>query len=358
MSCSNCYNGCTEIVSDKCVKYTGVDVPILEIKTGDSLSYVEQALIQFLVSTLDGSGIKITIPQSAYCDVVTKYLPTCGDITVVTLFEALVKSACDLQEQITTIDETIGEINADYDVDCLTGVEATSGTHDVLQAVITKLCELGVDLTALTIDLETNYVKLADLDALIAAYLSSIGETGTKYYTKMVPYTAVEYYGSLTGNFDGTGAGIGDWEKIYLCNGQNNTPDKRGRVPVGATTTPGTLPMDADVIPGGFNPTYALNTKAGTNSVTLNVNQMPSHTHVPNLVIIPNPHNHSLNNGGAAQGGGADPTQAIMRTSPGGTFTTGPEILTIAGNLSDTGGGLPHANNQPALACYYIMYIP
>ncbi|BCU97892.1 MAG: hypothetical protein CM15mV19_1420 [uncultured marine virus] len=46
-NCSNCYNGCTEITSDKCVKYTGVDVPILGIKNGDSLSYVEQALITF-----------------------------------------------------------------------------------------------------------------------------------------------------------------------------------------------------------------------------------------------------------------------------------------------------------------------
>ena len=56
-NCSNCYNGCTEITSDKCVKYTGVDVPVLGIQKGDSLSYVEQALITFLSSTLDGTGI-------------------------------------------------------------------------------------------------------------------------------------------------------------------------------------------------------------------------------------------------------------------------------------------------------------
>ena len=56
-NCSNCYNGCTEIVSDRCVKYTGIDVPVLGIQTGDSLSFVEQALITFLTSTLDGTGI-------------------------------------------------------------------------------------------------------------------------------------------------------------------------------------------------------------------------------------------------------------------------------------------------------------
>lgn len=45
--CSNCYNGCAEITSDQCIRYTGIDVPVLGIKTGDSLSYVEQALITF-----------------------------------------------------------------------------------------------------------------------------------------------------------------------------------------------------------------------------------------------------------------------------------------------------------------------
>ena len=66
-NCSNCYNGCTEITSDKCVKYTGVDVPILGIKTGDSLSFVEQALITFLGSTLDGTGIQPVVPPSDIC---------------------------------------------------------------------------------------------------------------------------------------------------------------------------------------------------------------------------------------------------------------------------------------------------
>ena len=62
---SNCYNGCTEIVSDRCIKYTGIDVPVLGIQTVDSLSYIEQSLITFLTSTLDGTGIKPVIdPQT------------------------------------------------------------------------------------------------------------------------------------------------------------------------------------------------------------------------------------------------------------------------------------------------------
>src|SRR5690348_12556031 len=98
-NCSNCYNGCTEIASDKCVKYTGVDVPVLGIVKGDSLSYVEQALITFLTATLNGSGITIEIDAEDYCNVVTQYLQECETVTALDLFKALVKAACSLQSQ-------------------------------------------------------------------------------------------------------------------------------------------------------------------------------------------------------------------------------------------------------------------
>ena len=42
MSCSNCFNGCAEITSDKCVKYTGADIPALGISYGDTLLHVEE----------------------------------------------------------------------------------------------------------------------------------------------------------------------------------------------------------------------------------------------------------------------------------------------------------------------------
>src|SRR6478752_718060 len=97
VNCSNCYNGCAEIVSDKCVKYTGVDVPLLEIETGDSLSYVTQSLVTFITSTLDGSGIQITLEDEDYCELVSQYLQECETVTALDLFRALVKAACDLQ---------------------------------------------------------------------------------------------------------------------------------------------------------------------------------------------------------------------------------------------------------------------
>lgn len=225
MSCESCYNGCVEIVADKCVKYTGIDSIPLGIETGDTLFSVEEILITNVVSFLDGTGIDITIDPMAYCALVEAYLPE-GTPNLVEVLTAIVKAACDLQAQVTVIDGTLATLNADYTIGCLSGVTASSDTHAIVQAIITKLCATSDALAALTVDVNTNYVKLADLNALIAAYIA--GEGGSsQQYAKMVPYTVLEYYGPLT-NFDGTGAGISSlgWDKIYLCNGNNGTPDK------------------------------------------------------------------------------------------------------------------------------------
>jgi microcystin-dependent protein len=365
MACSNCFNGCTEIVSDQCVKYTGIDVPVLGIKKGDSLSYVEQALITFLTSTLDGTGIKITIPETTtICTLVQQYLPTCGDLTAVDLFNALIQAACDLQEQINATNDRIDIIEAPYGTGCFTDIDSNSNTHEVVQAIITKVCGIESDLSTLIINLDT-YVKKSELCALVTVCIEqNNGGSAGKYYTKMVPNTVVEYYGDLV-YFDSTGAGYGDWEKIYLCNGENGTPDKRGRVPVGATSMPSPSPMDTAVAPGGFNPTYNLRTKAGSNSVTLSKPQMPSHTHTA-TVIINDPghfHKYTLTNvvpvsDDTAEG--SHPTQTP--NVPTSTDVTGLKGTGVGQNVfvtnAEEGGGLPHANNQPAIACYYIMYKP
>ena len=361
MSCSNCYNGCTEIVSDKCVRYTGIDVPVLGIKTGDSLSYVEQALIEFLTSTLDGSGIIPIIDPDIICTVVKDYLPTCGDISVNELFTALIKSACHLQEEIGAINSTLDVLNGDYTIGCLTGVTSSSDTHAIVQAVITKLCATDAALTALALTVATEYVRLDQLDALIQAYLDSIAPSD-RYYNRMVPYSVVEYYGSLSG-FDLNGVGSGQWEKIYLCNGLNGTPDKRGRSPIGATQGVGGGAFSPVVDPALGNPTYALKTPNGANTVTLTLNQLAPHTHTTTTSVDPITHQHSITTypatGGTSVGvvgtvaGGTSGTSAL--TSLNATGLSGSTIHTT---VNSAGGGLSHNNIHPVLSCYYIMYIP
>lgn len=183
MSCTNCYNGCVEITADKCVKYTGLDSIPLGITSGDSLLIVEEALISNVVSFLDGTGIDITISPEDYCALVTSYLPEGTVFTAVELFRALVKAACDLQTQVTAVAADIATLNSDYTVDCLSGVTSSSDTHAIVQAIINKVCATDVDLAALALDVDTNYVKLADLNTLIASYQASLPGLAAKNMT-------------------------------------------------------------------------------------------------------------------------------------------------------------------------------
>ena len=377
MSCSNCppeacYNGCVEIVSDQCVRYTGDDVPALGIQTNDSLFTIENILIDKVVSFLDGTGIDITINPLYYCELVEQYLPE-GTPNLVEVLSALVRAACELQTQVDAIDGTLAILNADYDVDCLSGVTDSSDTHAVLQAVITKLCVVEADLAALTLDLDTNYVKLADLDALIAAYLASQAGGTTQQSAKMIPFVAYEYYGSLS-NFDGTGAGIpaNGFNKVYLCNGLNGTPDKRGRVAVGAIANvpPVGIGLDPAVDPAfAGNPNYALSGTAGANSIVLVPSQLPAHSHnaLGTAIVTLNDPGHSHYVGNTPEGWSSSGSIGIVDRTPTNvqttTATTGITVTSNAANnvsitVEPTGDDVAHSNIQPVIAAYYIMYIP
>ena len=357
----DCYNGCVQTTTDQCVRYTGNEAPVLGIATGDPLLTVEQALIDYVISFLNGTGIIITVNPAYYCELVSQYLGE-NDPSAAELFGALVRAACDLQTQIDTIDGTLATLNANYTIDCLEGVTASSDTHDVLQAVINKVCATSLALDALALDVDTNYVKLADLNSLIEAYISGTGGS-IQNYTKMVPYTAVEYYGPLT-NFDGTGAGINalGWDKIYLCNGLNSTPDKRGRVAVGAIVDVpgGPLNVAVDPIYTG-NPLYEVYDVLGANTVALATSNIPSHTHVATATSTVTDPGHSHFISYLDKGNPGDGTSTIDVSGPS-TVTTSTALtnITVSTAVSNSyiGDGVAHANIQPVLACYYIMYIP
>lgn len=396
MSCSNCppeacYNGCVDIVSDQCVRYTGLDSVPLNITYGDNIQVVIQNVIDNLVPLLDGTGDKITIASGIRCAILNGYLPSPVDEdqwTSEQLFQALVKVVCDLQDQITAIDAEIATLNADYNIDCLNDVTSSSNTHDVVQAIISKLCETVASLAALELDVATNYVKLADLDALIAAYLAAhSGGSSNQQYLKMVPYVAYEYYGSLD-NFDGTGAGLNSagFYKVYLCNGLNGTPDKRGRVAVGAidSVPPIGVGLDSAVNPAiAGNPNYALLDTDGANTITLITAQLPSHTHANTVSAsgTVGDHTHILMGGGGNGSTGPVPNSTQVpasSNSDGGnlgytmnvanvqTHNSGITSASGAGSVSLTvditnaaaGSGDSHSNIQPVIAAYYIMYIP
>jgi microcystin-dependent protein len=367
MSCSNCYNGCPQIISDQCVKYTGIDIPVLGIKKGDSLSYVEQAIITFLTSTLDGTGIKPNIDEAIICQIVSKNLPTCGDLTVVDFLKALIQAVCELKTLVDGIAPNVEEINdfiasleAAYNIndDCLTiitpDLTSTSGTHAILQAVIDRLCNF------IAIEAPGTYVRSDTIDEIIQSYLAGL-PGASKYYTKMIPFVAVPFFPTpaIQAKFNGTGAGQDEWEKVYYCNGQSvggyQTPDFRGRVPVGVTTGMGGATLSPIVSPGGLNPDYQLRTNAGANGITLSESQMPRHTHEAISVVSPNPHNHSYSKpklkDNADNSGVPDYVDQESANTSGVT-------LTVETTLNQKGNNEAHSNVQPGIGCYYIMYIP
>lgn len=373
MSCSNCFNGCAEIMSDKCVKYTGADIPALGISYGDTLLHVEEQLAKFIISTLDGTGIVINVPPSVICDLIKKHLPTCPSYQLDELIITIIKAVCDLQEQVTVVKNALDALNADYVIGCLTGVTPSSDTHQIVQAIITRLCAVSDSLAALIIDVNKNYVKQSEINTYIATYLATVAPAN-KAYTKMVPYSPIPYFGALSGyptasdSLSTTGQGTGYWEKVYMCNGTNSIPDLRGRTIVGAIVgMAGTASLDAEVNPSNpLNPNYTNGTKAGNNYITLTTNQLPSHNHT--ATITDPGHKHPI-----AQfysrpiNYGSENSTPVLQKEPGANSTlvtptvdnTATTAVTgISASISNTGGGLPHANNQPAMGMYYIVYIP
>lgn len=369
MSCNNCFNGCAETISDQCIKYTGADVPELNITHGDSALSVINSITQYLTPVLDGSGIKPNVLPENFCELVSQYLPSCTQCNGFTLNEiltAIVHAVCNLQEQIDGINTTLNTLNADYTIECLTGVTTHSDTHDIVQAVINKLCTLNDEFNTLVSSLPDTYVPYEStpghpgINDLIQEYIDTHVITNL-YKDRMIPYAAVPWFGNKDAYFPG-GVGVGQYEQIYLCTGINGTPDLRGFTLVG-TTDMSTAPFNNDVntnpaISG--NPTINLKDTLGSNVVTLTSNQIPAHTHPAVTQVNQTPHAHNTPNVVKANGpyhlkyvGDDFAMDIVGYTDPANANID--VVTTIQNNVTTNS---PHNNIQPSYGCYYIMYIP
>src|SRR4029453_12176523 len=110
-------------------------------------------------------------------------------------------------------------------------------------------------------------------------------------------------------------------------------PDLQGRIPMHAGT-------------GSDGITYQLGEKGGVETVTLSVNKILAHNHIPvasaNAGTVPNP-------GGAifAAGGGGEQMYSTPPNPPGGTLN--------ANGILPTGGSQPHENVAPYLCVNFIL---
>lgn len=109
-------------------------------------------------------------------------------------------------------------------------------------------------------------------------------------------------------------------------------PDLQGRIPIHQGTLGGN--------------TYTIAEKAGTETETLTVNQLPSHTHVP----IANTTAGTLSNPGGATWSGAGTGEQIYSQPPNPPAST----MNVQGILP-TGGSQPHDNMAPFLVISFII---
>lgn len=377
--CTNCFSGCVSTTSDKCVKYTGASIAFLNINTGDSLESVEKAITDYLTTVLSGVGITPSIDSQYICDIVSQYLPCaeCGTPTLVDILVATIRSICTLQNEIENNRQAINDIEASYDVGCLE-ISPNAGTHIVLEAAITALCQTITDVGEIFNLLET-YVKITDIDTYIQNYVNTTS-SDSKMYNKMVPYVIYPFYptAAVMANFGFGGVGTGDWEKIYICNGYNGlTPDLKGRSLIGTTDVGGATPHP-DVDTNNGNPTYNLGTTNGKNYIPLSADQIPSHSHVATASVNDPGHgtkidvyfaSHSVNwdEGGAPNHYPAVRIESAISSSQGDPYdgpyeTTSAKLaktgITVSVSNAENEGGQSHPNVHPVYAVYYIMYIP
>jgi len=357
MSCTDCFNGCGTPVPDTCVRYTGADIPLLGVETGDPLSKLEEEIVNKLVEYSTGQGITLS-DLTIDCDFIKDLLGCCEDKTLVNVIQALITASCTLKELVDALDAIVNTAFV-FDTSCLTGLPVNPTRDDILQALLVKVCSMSTTLDTIAGD----YVRATDLDSLISQYLATNTNT-TQQSSKMVPFVAYEYYGPLS-NFDGSGAGLSasGFNRVFICNGSNGTPDKRGRVAVGAVQNVPGGALDSAVdpsLPANVGTGYVLNQKFGQSFVSLNITQLPAHTHAVNDPGHIHPFarfwSRAINYGN----GNSVP---VLQIQQGNNLVqpTGDNSSTIAVTgitIGSTGGGTAHENRQPSIAANFIMYIP
>lgn len=339
MACKDCYTGCGQIYSDKCIKYTGPEIPLLGICTGDSLSAFEASVVEKLESLVDGTGIDLS-SVTLDCAFISNILGS-QDKDLVNVLQTLISASCTLRELVQDIQDEINTTYS-YDFKCVT-VGGTQSTADIIQGIINKLCALNTSVTTI----QSDFVTKAGLCTAVQACLTS---ATADFSSRMVPYSILPYYGSLT-NFDSSGKGLSanGFNKIYLCNGNNGTPDLRGATLIGATAgVPGAAyPQITDPTITGINP--AKGELLGETKHTLIVEEMPTHSHTVN-----DPgHSHKFDGlKNAGHPGGSSQTNlrdySLLDTQSSQTGIS----------INSTGNSQPHNNIQPSKAVHFIIFLP
>jgi microcystin-dependent protein len=349
MACIDCLDNCTDPnLSDKCVKSTLEDNETIGICEDASLFTNMTAIVEYLGTLINGTGISLS--GLTGCSYISPSSTALSDIV-----QALYDAVCGLK---TTTDSLQDQITPaiSFNTDCLEGLPASPSRDQILQATLSKVCDIDGRLE----DVEADYVRSADLCGLIQDCIAGTPSSVTQEYTKMPKYVALPYHGPLSA-FDSQGAGLSSagYEKVYLCLGQVvnsfTLPDYRGRSPIGVNAgLPGGA-MDSAVNPANIaNAGYSISTgaKKGAYTHTITATESNPHTHVVNDPGHAHTYNtFDTNNGGSLPNGFATNHSTHYTTPVTSSATTG---ITI----SSSGGGQAHNNTHPVIGAVFIIYIP
>lgn len=339
-----------EVTSSSCVVYAGNNATVtsLPINQGDGLTSVVSNLITAINNVSSGSALFLDGYQSCSSsnplDSNLSIYPQ--PYSIVNFAKAVSQAFCSVQSQINTLtSNSILSAFSNLNLSCLQGVTNTSAPSAIIQSIINQLCQNTTTITGLS-------SQVASLQNQVNT-LSNNKPTFTPA-DLMPPYVPMPYIGPLS-NFDSTGKGLASagYDKVYIMNGQNGTPDWRGYSPIGATA----------LVPGGTldsrvsSLSLAPGQKAGEVYHQLTTAEMPSHTHAVN----DNGHTHNLTFINMIHSNitgstlvptlGNNPASPITLTNVVNTALTG---ITIG----STGGGVPHNTLHPVVGVVWIVKIP
>ncbi|MCU0571899.1 MAG: hypothetical protein MUC41_02790 [Syntrophobacteraceae bacterium] len=158
----------------------------------------------------------------------------------------------------------------------------------------------------------------------------------------MLPPGAIAmFYGDLNASFDNEGMGRKQtpYEGWQLCNGNNQSPDLRDRFVVAAGSS------------------YEMGATGGLPSVTLTVDQMPTHDHGGRVEsrTTPTGTERPLTIDNVARKAGLV-TATTPARGPAADFPAHDHAVSIS--INNQGGGQAHENRPPFFALAFIMRLP
>lgn len=288
-------DGCVSLTSDRCVVYTGPDIPILGICNGDRLSEIEDVILSKLQSYANGEGV-ILSNVTANCDFVKNSLVD-KDKDLASLIQVLFDQNCSLYSLFKSL-ENKKENPYPFDIKCLAAPSSPS-RDEVIQSLINKVCELNETVEKLLNPDEEDEDTGNSLKDTVEDIVGNFMRSNISSCSKSIEYSGWGKDTSLLFKFDcppgtllfgmydpswfdsqGRGsknAGLCGW---VIADGRNGSTDMRGLTASGATNISGGGALLPSVTISGDSDTQtSVGSVKGVVKNSLTINNIPDHEH-------------------------------------------------------------------------------